>query len=59
MSRAAVTTRHIEPNIKAANAYLVARGYINCGTSWLKDQRGYARLEPTLSGAIRIVEGVA
>lgn len=59
MSTAVVITRRIQPNIKAANAYLVAQGYINCGTSWLRGQRGYARQEHTLSGAIRIIEGVA
>ena len=32
---AAVTTRHTEPSIKADSAYLVSRGYINCGTTWL------------------------
>ncbi|WP_272867121.1 hypothetical protein [Aeromonas caviae] len=33
---AAVITRHTEPTIKAASAYLVRRGYINCGTTWLR-----------------------
>lgn len=56
---AIVITRHTVPNIKAANAYLVAQGYTNCGTNWLRGQREYARLEPLCSGAIRIVEGVA
>ncbi len=56
---AAVITRHTEPTIKAANAYLVGRGYINCGTTWLKGQNGYARMERLTSGSIRIVEGVA
>lgn len=59
MSTAVVITRHIVPNIKAANAYLVAQGYINCGSSWLRGQRDYARQERMLSGVIRIVEGVA
>lgn len=56
---AAVITRHTEPTIKAASAYLVSRGYINCGTTWLKGQRGYAGMERLTSGSIRIVEGVA
>ncbi len=56
---AAVITRHTEPTIKAASAYLVSRGYINCGTTWLKGQNGYARMERLTSGSIRIVEGVA
>jgi hypothetical protein len=56
---AAVITRHTEPTIKAASAYLVSRGYINCGTTWLKGQNGYARMERLVSGSIRIVEGVA
>lgn len=59
MSMAAILTRHTEPDIKAASAYLVAQGYINCGTSWLKGQHGYARLENLCSGRVRIVEGVA
>ncbi|GAA0462794.1 hypothetical protein MT389_00490 [Aeromonas salmonicida] len=56
---AAIITRHNEPTIKAASAYLVSRGYINCGTTWLKGKRGYARMERLTSGSIRIVEGVA
>ncbi|UNP88121.1 hypothetical protein MNZ22_15895 [Aeromonas encheleia] len=56
---AAVITRHTEPTIKAANAYLVSRGYINCGTTWLKGQTRYARMEHLTSGLIRIIEGVA
>lgn len=56
---AAVITRHTEPTIKSASAYLVSRGYINCGTTWLKGQNGYARMERLISGSIRIVEGVA
>lgn len=56
---AAVTTRHTEPTIKAASAYLVSRGYINCGTTWLRGQHGYARMERLTSGFIRIVEGIA
>lgn len=56
---AAVITRHAEPTIKAASAYLVSRGYINCGTTWLRGQNGYARMERLTSGAIRIIEGVA
>ena len=55
---AAVITRHTEPTIKAASAYLVSRGYINCGTTWLRGQNGYARMERLTSGAIRIIEGV-
>ena len=56
---AAVITRHTEPNIKAASAYLVSRGYTNCGTTWLRSQNGYARMERLTSGSIRIIEGVA
>ena len=56
---AAVITRHTEPTIKVASAYLVRRGYINCGTTWLRGQNGYARMERLTSGAIRIIEGVA
>jgi hypothetical protein len=56
---AAVITRHTEPDIKAANAYLVAQGYINCGTHWLRGQNGYARMERLTTGSIRIIEGVA
>ncbi|MFM5336940.1 hypothetical protein ACET97_10375 [Aeromonas enteropelogenes] len=56
---AAVITRHTVPNIKAASAYLVQQGYTNCGTTWLKGQRGYARMERMTSGSIRIIEGVA
>ncbi|WP_193758891.1 hypothetical protein [Aeromonas caviae] len=56
---AAVITRHTEPTIKAASAYLVRRGYINCGTTWLRGQNGYARMERLNSGSIRIIEGVA
>ena len=56
---AAVITRHTKPTIKAAFAYPVRRGYINCGTTWLRGQNGYARMERMLSGAIRIIEGVA
>lgn len=55
---AAVITRHTEPTIKAASAYLVQQGYTNCGTTWLRGQNGYARMERMLSGAIRIIEGV-
>lgn len=56
---AAVITRHTEPTIKAASAYLVSRGYINCGTTWLRGQNEYARMERLTSGPIRIIEGVA
>lgn len=56
---AAVITRHTEPTIQAASAYLVRRGYINCGATWLRGQNGYARMERLTSGAIRIIEGVA
>ncbi|MFM4843496.1 hypothetical protein ACK3ZC_09455 [Aeromonas caviae] len=56
---AAVITRHTEPTIKAASAYLVSRGYINCGTTWLRGKNGYARMERLSSGSIRIIEGVA
>ncbi|MGK8174442.1 hypothetical protein ACRS1R_04845 [Aeromonas dhakensis] len=56
---AAVITRHTEPTIEAASAYLVSRGYINCGTTWLRGQNGYARMERLTSGSIRIIEGVA
>lgn len=56
---AAVITRHTEPTIRAASAYLASRGYINCGTTWLRGQHGYARMERLTSGAIRIVEGSA
>ncbi|WP_162852056.1 hypothetical protein [Aeromonas dhakensis] len=56
---AAVITRHTEQTIQAASAYLVRRGYINCGTTWLRGQNGYARMERLTSGAIRIIEGVA
>lgn len=56
---AAVITRHTEPTIKAASAYLVRRGYISCGTTWLRGRNGYARMERLTSGAIRIIEGVA
>ena len=56
---AAVITRHTEPTIKAACAYLVSRGYINCGTTWLRGKNGYARMERLTSGPIRIIEGVA
>lgn len=55
----AVITRHTEQTIKAASAYLVSRGYINCGTTWLRGKNGYARMERLTSGAIRIIEGVA
>ncbi|MDM5131436.1 hypothetical protein OB962_10555 [Aeromonas piscicola] len=55
----AVITRHTEPTIRAASAYLASRGYINCGTTWLRGQHGYARMERLTSGSIRIVEGVA
>lgn len=55
----AVITRHTEPTIKAASDYLVSRGYINCGTTWLRGQNGYARMERLTSGSIRIIEGVA
>lgn len=56
---AAVITRHTEPTIKAASDYLVSRGYINCGTTWLRGQNGYARMERLTSSSIRIIEGVA
>lgn len=56
---AAIITRHTEPTIKAASAYLVSRGYINCGTTWLRGKNGYARMERLSSGSIRIIEGVA
>ncbi len=56
---AAVITRHTVPSIKDASAYLVRQGYTNCGTTWLKGQHGYARMERMTSGAIRIIEGVA
>lgn len=56
---AAVITRHTEPTIKAASAYLVSRGYLNCGTTWLRGKNGYARMERLTSGSIRIIEGVA
>ena len=56
---AAVITRHTEPTTKAASAYLVSRGYINCGTTWLRGKNGYARMERLTSGTSRIIEGVA
>ena len=56
---AAVIARHTEPTIKAASAYLVRRGYVNCGTTWLRGRNGYARMERLTSGSIRIIEGVA
>ncbi|ELM3614788.1 MULTISPECIES: hypothetical protein [Aeromonas] len=56
---AAVITRHTVPNIRAASAYLVQQGYTNCGTTWLRGQNGYARMERLTSGSIRIIEGVA
>ncbi|WP_324006250.1 hypothetical protein [Aeromonas hydrophila] len=56
---AAAITRHTVPTIKDANAYLVQQGYINCGTTWLRGQNEYARMERMTSGAIRIIEGVA
>lgn len=56
---AAAITRHTEPTIKAASAYLVSRGYINCGTTWLRGKNGYARMERLSSGSIRLIEGVA
>lgn len=56
---AAAITRRTVPTIKDASAYLVQQGYINCGTTWLRDQNGYARMERMTSGVIRIIEGVA
>lgn len=56
---AAVITRHTVPNLTQANAYLVSRGYCNCGTTWLRGLRHYARLENLSSGRVLIVEGVA
>lgn len=56
---AAVITRRTVPGIKDAHKYLFQQGYTCIGTSWLPGQHGYARMEHTLSGAIRIIEGVA
>ncbi|WP_392463074.1 hypothetical protein ACFX5Z_18565 [Aeromonas dhakensis] len=56
---AAAITRRTVPTIKDASTYLVQQGYINCGTTWLRGQNGYARIERMTSGAIRIIEGVA
>ncbi|MDM5132888.1 hypothetical protein OB962_18105 [Aeromonas piscicola] len=56
---AAVITPHTEPTIRAASAYLASRGCINCGTTWLRGQHGYAHMERLTSGSIRIVEGIA
>lgn len=56
---AVVVTHHTQPDIISANTYLLLQGYINCGSCWLRGQHGYARMEHTLSGAIRIIEGVA
>lgn len=56
---AAVITRHTVPTLTQANAYLVSRGYSNCGTTWLRGQRHYARLESLSSGRVLIIEGVA
>ena len=56
---AAAITRRTVPTIKDASAYLVQQGYINCGTTWLRGQNGYARMERLTSGSIRIIEGVA
>ncbi|MCS3461635.1 hypothetical protein [Aeromonas sp. BIGb0445] len=56
---AAILTRHTVPSIAEASAYLVKQGYSNCGTTWLRGQRHYARLENLCSGRVRIVEGVA
>ena len=56
---ASAITRRTVPTIKDASAYLVSRGYINCGTTWLRGQNGYARMERLTSGSIRIIEGVA
>ncbi|MEE9708265.1 hypothetical protein [Aeromonas veronii] len=56
---AAVISRHTVPNIKATSAYLVQQGYTNCGTTWLRGQNGYARMERMTSGSISIIEGVA
>ena len=56
---AVVTTRRTVPDLARASAYLTSQGYTNCGTTWLRGQNGYARMERMLSGAIRIIEGVA
>ena len=56
---AAAITRRTVPTIKDASAYLVRQGYTNCGTTWLRGQNGYARMERLTSGSIRIIEGVA
>ncbi|WP_323901065.1 hypothetical protein [Aeromonas hydrophila] len=55
----AAITRRTVPTIKDASAYLVQQGYTNCGTTLLRGQNGYARMERMTSGAIRIIEGVA
>ena len=56
---AVVTTRRTVPDLARASAYLTSQGYTNCGTTWLRGQHGYARIEPLASGRICIVEGVA
>lgn len=55
---AAVTTQRQLPNLQAAHAWLLAQGYDNCGSDWLRGQRGYARLVMLPSGRVEIVEGV-
>lgn len=56
---AVVISRRKLPTIAAASAYLLAQGYVNCGTTWLRGQRGYARMERLSCGASLVVEGVA
>lgn len=56
---AAVISLRTVPDIRDAQQYLHQQGYICIGIHWLRGQRDYARLEHTITGAIRIVEGVA
>lgn len=56
---AAVITRRTVPGIKDAHKYLFQQGYTCIGTSWLRGQHGYARIENMSSGRVLIVEGVA
>ncbi|KAJ8740025.1 hypothetical protein H9Y13_18605 [Aeromonas veronii] len=59
MADAAVITRRTLPSHKDAHKYLQQQGYFCIGQSWMRGERGYARIEPMASGGVKVIEGVA
>ncbi|MGL5225131.1 MAG: hypothetical protein ACRC8Q_07425 [Aeromonas sp.] len=59
MANAAVVSYRTVPTMKDAHKYLFNEGYSCIGTSWLRGQRDYARIETQPSGRVLVTEGVA